>query len=331
MSYNLPVHRRNNALDLAADITIQDVLQDWMKNVTPATRKSYDEALDRFAIFCEMDISEACKRFVKLSRGKGHQLALKFKIWLRDQGNANGTINQRLTALRSFVKACYIAEICTWVLEIKNEPESHKDMRGPGAEGFEKMMQVAATQRATKAARDKAILGLLYYLGLRRDEVATLTLGSIQEGAIMVKRKGVASLVRLTLGEKVSALLDDHIATNHGLDVNDGHDGPLFCNCDRAGKGKGNQLTTKGVYNVVKFLGKKAGLGHVRPHGLRHAAATRALDLTNGDIRSVAKFLSHKSVNTTMRYDDQRKDVAGEMSKRLEDDSNEAKNTSTHD
>lgn len=34
------------------------------------------------------------------------------------------------------------------------------------------------------------------------------------------------------------------------------------------------------------------GLGKVRPHGLRHAAITEALDATAGDVRKVARFLA---------------------------------------
>src|SRR5215208_7510807 len=75
--------------------------------------------------------------------------------------------------------------------------------------------------------------------------------------------------------------------------------GPLFVNCDRAGKG--HRLTGAAVYHIVGWLGAKAGL-MVRPQGLRHLAITTALDRTNGDVCAVATFSRHKDRRTLSRY-----------------------------
>jgi integrase/recombinase XerC len=53
---------------------------------------------------------------------------------------------------------------------------------------------------------------------------------------------------------------------------------------------------------------------------LRHSGATRLLDLTNGDIRAVQKWTRHKSVETVLKYDDNRKDMAGDLTRKLGDD-----------
>ncbi len=50
-----------------------------------------------------------------------------------------------------------------------------------------------------------------------------------------------------------------------------------------------------------------------RPHGLRHAAITEALELTSGDGRAVQRFSRHRDVRTIERYDDSRQDLAGEV------------------
>jgi integrase/recombinase XerC len=54
------------------------------------------------------------------------------------------------------------------------------------------------------------------------------------------------------------------------------------------------------------------------PHGLRHQAITRALDLGR-DLRDVAKFSRHRDVRTLMIYDDSRRDVGGDIAKMLGD------------
>ena len=70
-----------------------------------------------------------------------------------------------------------------------------------------------------------------------------------------------------------------------------------------------------GLYLVVRQISERVGL-RVRPHGLRHAAITRALDLMGGDIRSVQKFSRHQDVRLLQRYDDNRQDLAGAVAQR---------------
>jgi integrase/recombinase XerC len=54
---------------------------------------------------------------------------------------------------------------------------------------------------------------------------------------------------------------------------------------------------------------------------VRHASITRVLDLSGGDVRAAQKFSRHRSVATVLRYDDNRRDLAGELARRLAEDS----------
>jgi len=47
----------------------------------------------------------------------------------------------------------------------------------------------------------------------------------------------------------------------------------------------------------------------VRPHRLRHAAITEALDLTRADLRTVQRFSRHADIRTISKYDDNRTDL----------------------
>lgn len=53
-----------------------------------------------------------------------------------------------------------------------------------------------------------------------------------------------------------------------------------------------------------------------RPHGLRHAAITAALDLT-GDLRAMQRFSRHRNPAILMAYDDARQDLVGDVAKRV--------------
>jgi hypothetical protein len=42
-----------------------------------------------------------------------------------------------------------------------------------------------------------------------------------------------------------------------------------------------------------------------------------ALDVTGGDVRSVRAFSRHSKLDTLLKYDDRRRDVAGELARRV--------------
>ena len=60
---------------------------------------------------------------------------------------------------------------------------------------------------------------------------------------------------------------------------------------------------------LVAFLAARAGLGRVRPHGLRHAAITEILDITRGDFRTAQRFGRLAKADTLRNYDNNREDL----------------------
>jgi integrase/recombinase XerC len=77
------------------------------------------------------------------------------------------------------------------------------------------------------------------------------------------------------------------------------------------------RLSGEAIRQVVDRLGKAAGVARtVRPHGLRHAAAIAALD-AGKDVRDVRKFTRHATLEVVVRYDDARRDTAGEIANLL--------------
>jgi integrase len=85
------------------------------------------------------------------------------------------------------------------------------------------------------------------------------------------------------------------------------------------GKDPAGRLTGRAVRLIVAGIARLAGLDRVcRPHGLRHAAITEALD-RGRDVRDVAKFSRHKDVRTLLIYDDSRLDVGGDIARMLEE------------
>lgn len=283
-----------------------DLVQAFLSGKTTATLRAYDKDLKDFQAFLGAPtVKEAANILVGSAPGAANGLALAYKVDLQKRGLAPATVNRRLAALRSLVKMARVLGFVTWNLEVDSlEAAPIKDTRGPGRVGFEKLMEELEARKDEKAVRDRAVLWLLYGLALRRGEVVALDMEdlNLEEGLLKIKGKGRSYKETMTLPAKVKAALAAW------TEARGAEQGPLFTNFDRRG-GRG-RLTGAGLYKIVQGLGLDAGIT-VRPHGLRHAAITRALDLTNGDVRSVQRFSRHRNIQTVVLYDDSRRDMGG--------------------
>lgn len=144
-------------------------------------------------------------------------------------------------------------------------------------------------------ARDSAILKLLIRLGMRRGEVAALTLDDIdwRSGEILVRGKG-SRRERLPLAADVGDALADYLrrvrpASAEGRAV--------FARV----KAPHRALSAAGVSQVVIAAGNRAGLGHVNAHRLRHTTATELLR-AGAPLVEIGQLLRHRSQQTTAIY-----------------------------
>ncbi len=155
---------------------------------------------------------------------------------------------------------------------------------------------MASCDRATVAGkRDFAIVTMLVRLGMRRGEIAALTLDDIdwRAGEIVVRGKG-ARFERLPLpadvGEAIAVYLRD--ARPPGFAGRE-----VFLRI----KAPRRPLTAGGVTQVVVSASKRAGLGEVTAHRLRHTAATELLR-QGAPLHEIGELLRHRSVLTTAIY-----------------------------
>jgi integrase/recombinase XerC len=299
-------------LDTSAAVRLVEAFLSGRK---ASTLLAYRKDLEAFASFAGAASLDAAAALL-LARGPGaaNSLVRPYKAHLLNRRLAPASINRRLAALRSLVKLGRLLGLVGWGLEVEGvKSEGYRDTRGPGREGFRQLLGQLAGRSDPKAVRDRAILRLLFDLALRRAEVTGLDLEDLDldAGTLAVLGKGRHEKARLTLPAPTRSALASWVA------VRGRESGPLFRSMDRAHKGDG-RLTGGGVYRLVRGLGRKVGL-RVRPHGLRHASISEALDLTGGDIRAVQKFSRHRDVRVLERYDDNRTDLAGGVARRVAD------------
>jgi site-specific recombinase XerD len=167
------------------------------------------------------------------------------------------------------------------------------------------LLNAPATE-TLKGKRDRAILSMLLYHGLRREELTTLLVKDItsRRGVLHVRVHGKGGKTRyIPLHPGTAELLTDYVeALGHANEPSS----PLFRPVRNNLTGTLDEaMTTDGVYKLVRSYARKIGVGEVERlgvHALRATAATNAMD-HEADIAKVQEWLGHVNIATTRLYD----------------------------
>lgn len=271
------------------------------------TRRAYRQALLHLAVFLKVSSpEEALSKLLHAGRGGSSALALEYLGWMQQAGCASSTMAARIAALRSLLKLAREVGIIEWEFSVRGpKVEYVLDTRGPGAEKIGAVLRSLALRKDPPGRRDHALIWLLYGLGLRASEVVGLDLEHVDfsKGRVSILGKARKAREWLTVPEQAMTALRGWMVAR-GVEP-----GPLF-----TGMRDGGRLRRESLWRVTT----RYGLG--RPHGLRHSAITRALDLTNGDVRRVRLFSRHRNLNTLIVYDDLRQDVGGTLAQAVASD-----------
>jgi integrase/recombinase XerC len=144
------------------------------------------------------------------------------------------------------------------------------------------------------AARDAAVMTLLYGCGLRISEALDLTPADIRTGTTTLRITGKGNKTRLVpllpivfgAVERYRALCPFHL--------NEGE--PLFRGA------RGGKLQPAIIQRAMQKLRSAFGLPETAtPHALRHSFATHLL-AGGGDLRTIQELLGHASLSTTQVY-----------------------------
>lgn len=273
---------------------------EWFANLdNPQTRRAYRSDIGDFCSFIGIDRAE---QFGAITRA--HVLAWRNQLEVR--GLAGATLRRKLAALASLFD--YLLERNTLiggnpVNGVKRPKNESNEGKTPalGDQQARALLEAPPTD-TIKGLRDRAILSVLLYHGLRREEVARLRIEDIQE------RRGIKHLQVHGKGSKIRylpmhpAALENIYSylemAGHHLKEN----APLFL--PLRGRLTGAGLSADGIYLIVGSYAKAAGI-HIEGlgvHGLRATAATNALE-NQADIAKVQQWLGHANISTTRLYD----------------------------
>ena len=301
---------------------VPDVMSDLLADKrSPNTRKAYAKDLKDF--FNSLNAGELTpqlvERFLQLDRFSATSLVLKYKHQLRERGLKDATINRRLSAIKSLVAYAYKVGKCSWTLAevIKCEKVTpYRDTTGISREDYRKMLAIP-DRNVVKGKRDYALLRLLWDNALRRGEIASCRISNVdwQRGTLAILGKGKGQQQEIIkLSPPTIEALKDWLFCREPVEETE----PLFISL--SGSSYGQPLTGNGFYKVVREIAWRARIEKLMsPHRARHSAITAALDATGGDVRRVQQLSRHCDLNTLIVYDDNRRQLQGEVTSLLAD------------
>lgn len=163
---------------------------------------------------------------------------------------------------------------------------------------IEKILDAAGAPGTTLAARDRALLELLYGSGARISEVVGLDIDDLDLELSTVLLRGKGGKQRIVpLGSYARTALSDYLTASRPALVSVTTRTPaVFLNA------RGGRLSRQSAWTVLTKAADRAGIAaDVSPHTLRHSFATHLLD-GGADVRVVQELLGHASVTTTQIY-----------------------------
>lgn len=237
-----------------------------VRGYSDLTIKSYDETLREAFLYIEI-IQE-----------KKHLLFNLMPYRIKISSLNPKTISKKLSAIRSFVE--YLnSRNKTVILKADDSVKVAKTLPKPIS--HEHIME-ALLYSETK---EKLVVTLLYTLGLRISELASLEINNISEEWVRVIGKGNKQR-DIPLLASTKKLLDEYLSRSRQKKF-------VF-------EKNGEKLSENTLrYTVIKVF-KRVGL-KVNPHQLRHSYAS---ELLNGmaPIADVSELLGHSSMATTQIY-----------------------------
>jgi site-specific recombinase XerD len=215
------------------------------------------------------------------------------------------TVNRFISALRGVLRAAWrvglmSAEAYQRAADIKCvKGTSLPAGREISTSELSLIFTTCAADKSTAGVRDFALFALMYGGGLRRDELAKMSLSDIEAdaGRAMVKGKGNKERYAYLPDGAVSALLA-------WMKLRGDRDGALFIRIRKSAMmcPVENYMTGQAIYTILLRRAAAAGVRDVSPHDMRRTFVSNLLD--NGqDLSTVSKMAGHSSIQTTIRYD----------------------------
>lgn len=262
---------------LAVEISIADRLEEYAESLRNRGRKpsTVDGAEQAVRICSEWLAERGIRSWEKVTPAAVSRMAHGIP-------GKESTRRVRMSAFSGYAKWCTGSDIVAQAGILWN-PEGEADRKWVSAEDYRRMM-------ASAKPRERLILALGATMGLRRAEIASLTLSDIQDGEIRVlgKGHGCGKVVVKAMSEPVRRELSAYMAVRPE------------CRTDRLLIGKGGRgLEPEGVRKALERTAGPLGID-MSPHSLRRLYAMTLAD-AGVPLETIARMMRHENPATTMK------------------------------
>jgi integrase/recombinase XerC len=292
-----------DAILVSAAPNLRQAALDWHQHLARERRladktvEAYGRDLEQFFRFLTTHLGEPPK-LTDISALRPADVRA-FMANRRTEGAGPRTLGRQVAALRSFARFCEKHGLAaTTAFAAVRPPKQPKSL--PKALSIGESRSVIETAEAMAeepwiAARDVAVLILLYGCGLRISEALGLTGAEAPSGerdTIRVTGKGGKERI-VPLLPAVKQAVETYVRIcPYALEP----DAPLFRGA------RGGPLSPRIVQRTTERLRSALGLEpSATPHALRHSFATHLLG-RGGDLRTIQELLGHASLSTTQIY-----------------------------
>lgn len=242
----------------------------------------YEEFLDKRGITDVRDIRDSdIKDFLKV----------------RNDNDKTTTIAHNLTVIKNFHAYLLREQIVSKDVALLIErPKLRKSLpRTLSISDIDKLLDIELD--SIFDYRNKAMLELMYGVGLRVSEIVNLSVNDIDLTNCVIRIMGKGSKERIVpLGEYSIYYLNLYLDRRREMLKDNRTCDKLFLN------NHGMGMTRQGFFKNLKQLLLEKGLNpDVSPHTLRHSFATHLLN-NGADLRSIQEMLGHSDIATTKIY-----------------------------
>lgn len=279
----------------------RDALENWLANISALqgasenTVTAYAGDLRDFLVFMSVHFggSQGLTPLSNITIGD-------MRAWMaatRAEGVSARTLARKLSSVKAFYR--WLAERegfePTAVLSARAPKYTKKLPRPLSEDAAKAVLDTVALQSETPwvAARDVAVVTLLYGCGLRISEALSLKGRDVPLPEVLrILGKGQKERIVPVLPAARTAVADYLKLSPFDLTA----DAPLFRGV------RGGALSPSQIQKAVARTRAQLGLPPTAtPHALRHSFATHLLE-AGGDLRTIQELLGHASLSTTQNY-----------------------------
>lgn len=239
----------------------------------------------------------------------------RLRLALSAEATAPSTGRLRLAALRGVLRECWQAGLISSdryhrTVDVRPVPGTRTG-RGRVVTPSEIRALLQACAASAQGQRDRAMLALLFGLGMRRSELIKLDVSdlNLESGRVTIEGKGGR--------ERVEYLTTSGIGlVRQWLAARSGKPGPLLNPVVRDHAVTDRPLSAQTIYDSVQRLSRVAGIKRFSPHDARRTFITNLLE-SGVDIVTIARTVGHASVTTTALYDRRGEDAVRAASRHV--------------